>query len=53
MDRRSAGISGQYTRSGYDYNQPKGTAPSSGRGRYRHATVSQWDNPPPHCTGSP
>ncbi|MBO9495547.1 DUF1601 domain-containing protein [Thalassotalea sp. G20_0] len=45
MDRSSAGISGQYTRSDNSYNQPNGHAPSSRRGRYRHATVRQWDNP--------
>ncbi|MGI2030060.1 DUF1601 domain-containing protein [Endozoicomonas acroporae] len=49
MDGSSAGISGQYTRSDNDYNQPDDHAPSSGRasgrGRYRHATVRQWDNP--------
>ncbi|WBA79295.1 hypothetical protein [Endozoicomonas sp. GU-1] len=44
MDRSSAGISGQYTRSGNHYSQPHGRAPSSGRGQYRHATVRQWDN---------
>ncbi|WP_422452318.1 hypothetical protein [Endozoicomonas sp. ALC066] len=46
MDRSSAGISGQYTRSDNDYNQPDDHAASSRRGRYRHATVRQWDNPP-------
>ncbi|WP_422459250.1 MULTISPECIES: DUF1601 domain-containing protein [unclassified Endozoicomonas] len=45
MDRSSAGISGQYTRSGNDYNQPNDHAPSARRGRYRYATVRQWDNP--------
>ncbi|WBA79379.1 RAP domain-containing protein [Endozoicomonas sp. GU-1] len=44
MDRSSAGISGQYTRSNNSYNQPNGPAPSSRRGRYRHATVRPWDN---------
>ncbi|WP_145999973.1 hypothetical protein, partial [Endozoicomonas acroporae] len=46
MDRSSAGISDKYTRSGNDYNQPSDHAPSSGRGRYRYATVRQWSNPP-------
>uniref|UniRef100_UPI0011AF2D31 hypothetical protein n=1 Tax=Endozoicomonas acroporae TaxID=1701104 RepID=UPI0011AF2D31 len=45
MDRSSAGISGQYARSGNDYNQPNGQAASSRRGRYRNATVRQWHNP--------
>ncbi|WP_146000320.1 DUF1601 domain-containing protein, partial [Endozoicomonas acroporae] len=45
MDRSSAGISGQYARSGNDYNQPNGQATSSRRGRYRNATVRQWHNP--------
>ncbi|WP_422450775.1 DUF1601 domain-containing protein [Endozoicomonas sp. ALB091] len=45
MDRNSAGISGQYTRSNNDYNRPDDHAASSRRGRYRHATVRQWDNP--------
>ncbi|MBO9484003.1 DUF1601 domain-containing protein [Salinisphaera sp. G21_0] len=45
MDRSSAGISGQYARSGNDYNQPNDQA-ASRRGRYRHATVRQWDNTP-------
>ncbi|MBO9484005.1 RAP domain-containing protein [Salinisphaera sp. G21_0] len=52
MDRSSAGISGQYTRSDNGYNQPNGHAPSSGRGRYRHATVRQQDSHPlstPRC----
>ncbi|WP_163372717.1 DUF1601 domain-containing protein, partial [Endozoicomonas acroporae] len=44
MDKSSAGIRGQYTRSGNAYNQPNGYVPPSGRGRYRHATVRQWDN---------
>ncbi|MBO9483638.1 RAP domain-containing protein [Salinisphaera sp. G21_0] len=46
MDRSSAGISGQYARSDNDYNRPGGHATSSRRGRYRHATVRQWDNTP-------
>ncbi|WP_422491481.1 hypothetical protein, partial [Endozoicomonas sp. ALE010] len=46
MDRRSAGISGKYIRSGNNYNQPNNHAPSSGRGRYRHATVRSWDSLP-------
>ncbi|WBA79383.1 hypothetical protein [Endozoicomonas sp. GU-1] len=46
MDRSSAGISGQYARSDNGYNQPNGRAPSLGRGRYRHATVRQWNHPP-------
>ncbi|MBO9497285.1 hypothetical protein J7438_24835, partial [Thalassotalea sp. G20_0] len=45
MDRSSAGISGQYTRSDNGYNQPNGHA-ASRRGRYRQATVRQWDNTP-------
>ncbi|MBO9497446.1 hypothetical protein J7438_25665, partial [Thalassotalea sp. G20_0] len=44
----SAGISGQYARSDNAYNQPNDHAASSRRGRYRHATVRQWD--PPHRT---
>ncbi|WP_206679307.1 hypothetical protein, partial [Endozoicomonas acroporae] len=44
MDRSSAGISGQYPRSDNGYNQPSGHAPSSRRGRYRHATVRQQDS---------
>ncbi|WP_163373378.1 DUF1601 domain-containing protein, partial [Endozoicomonas acroporae] len=51
MDRRSAGISGKYTRSGNNYNQANNHAPSSGRGRYRHATVRPWDNPPRTALG--
>ncbi|WP_422490939.1 hypothetical protein, partial [Endozoicomonas sp. ALE010] len=51
MDRRSAGISGKYTRSVNNYNQPNNHAPSSGRGRYRHATVRPWDNPPRTAPG--
>ncbi|MBO9484500.1 RAP domain-containing protein [Salinisphaera sp. G21_0] len=46
MDRSYAGISGQYPRSDNGYNQPNGRVPSSGRGRYRHATVRQWNHPP-------
>ncbi|WP_422469060.1 hypothetical protein, partial [Endozoicomonas sp. ALC013] len=46
MDRSSAGISGQYARSGNDYNRPNEHAASSRRGRYRHATVRQWGHPP-------
>ncbi|WP_422468525.1 DUF1601 domain-containing protein, partial [Endozoicomonas sp. ALC013] len=52
MDRSYAGISGQYPRSDNGYNQPNGHAPSSGRGRYRHATVRQRDSHPrstPRC----
>ena len=45
MDRSSADISGQYARSGNDYNQPDDQAASSRRGRYRYATVRQWDTP--------
>ncbi|WP_422463894.1 DUF1601 domain-containing protein [Endozoicomonas sp. ALB115] len=45
MDRSYAGISGPYTRSGNDYHQPDDQATSSRRGRYRYATVRQWDNP--------
>ncbi|WP_422463888.1 MULTISPECIES: hypothetical protein, partial [unclassified Endozoicomonas] len=44
MDRSSAGISGQYARSDNDYNRPGGHAPSSRRGRYRHAKVRQLDD---------
>ncbi|MBO9484232.1 hypothetical protein [Salinisphaera sp. G21_0] len=43
MDRSSAGICGQYARSGNDDNQPNGHA-ASRRGRYRQTTVRQWDN---------
>ncbi|MBO9483645.1 RAP domain-containing protein [Salinisphaera sp. G21_0] len=46
MDRSSAGISGHYARSGNGYNQQDDHAASSRRGRYRHATVRQWDNTP-------
>ncbi|WP_422468709.1 hypothetical protein, partial [Endozoicomonas sp. ALC013] len=46
MDRSSAGISGQYTRSDNDYNQPNDHAASSRRVQYRHGTVRQWDNTP-------
>ncbi|WP_422450788.1 hypothetical protein [Endozoicomonas sp. ALB091] len=45
MDRTSAGISGQYTRSDNDYNQPNDHAASSRRVQYRYGTVEQWDNP--------
>ncbi|WP_163373236.1 DUF1601 domain-containing protein, partial [Endozoicomonas acroporae] len=45
MDRSSAGINGQYARSGNDYNQPDDQASSSRRGRYGYATVRQWDTP--------
>ncbi|MBO9484634.1 hypothetical protein, partial [Salinisphaera sp. G21_0] len=45
MDRSSAGISGKYARSGNNDNQPNGHA-ASRRGRYRQATVRQWDNAP-------
>ncbi|WP_163372509.1 RAP domain-containing protein [Endozoicomonas acroporae] len=51
MDRSSAGISGQYTRSNNSCNQPNGHTPSSGRGRYRHATVRQWDTFPRTAPG--
>ncbi|WP_422491334.1 DUF1601 domain-containing protein [Endozoicomonas sp. ALE010] len=51
MDRSSAGISGQYARSGNGYNQPNGHAPSSGRGQYRHATVRQRDSHPRSTPG--
>ncbi|MBO9484858.1 hypothetical protein, partial [Salinisphaera sp. G21_0] len=46
MHRPPAGISGQYARPGNDYNHPENRAASSRPGRYRHATVRQWDNPP-------
>ncbi|MGI2029600.1 DUF1601 domain-containing protein [Endozoicomonas acroporae] len=46
MDKNTAGISGQYTRSNNDYNQPDDPASSSRRGRYKHATVRQWGHPP-------
>ncbi|MBO9497157.1 DUF1601 domain-containing protein [Thalassotalea sp. G20_0] len=46
MDRSSAGISGQYTRSNNGYNRPNDHASSSRPGRYRHATVRQWGHPP-------
>ncbi|WP_422491517.1 hypothetical protein, partial [Endozoicomonas sp. ALE010] len=45
MDKSSAGISGQRTRSNNDYKQPNDHAASSRRGRYRHTTVRQWDPP--------
>ncbi|MBO9495546.1 DUF1601 domain-containing protein [Thalassotalea sp. G20_0] len=45
MDRSSAGISGQYTRSDNGYNQPNDHA-ASRRGLYKQATVRQWDNTP-------
>ncbi|WP_146000331.1 DUF1601 domain-containing protein, partial [Endozoicomonas acroporae] len=51
MDRSSAGISGQYATSDNGYNQPNGHAPSSGRGRYRHATVRQQDSHPRSTPG--
>ncbi|MBO9496072.1 DUF1601 domain-containing protein [Thalassotalea sp. G20_0] len=51
MDRRSAGISGKYARSDNYYNQPGGHAASSRRGRYRHATVRQWDDTPRNNPG--
>ncbi|MGI2028648.1 DUF1601 domain-containing protein [Endozoicomonas acroporae] len=51
MDRSSAGISGQYPRSDNGYNQPSGHAPSSRRGRYRHATVRQQDSHPRSTPG--
>ncbi|MBO9495644.1 DUF1601 domain-containing protein [Thalassotalea sp. G20_0] len=51
MDKSSAGISGQYTRSDNGYNQPNGHAPSSRCGRYRHTTVRQWDNSPHTAPG--
>ncbi|WP_422450801.1 MULTISPECIES: DUF1601 domain-containing protein [unclassified Endozoicomonas] len=51
MDRSSTGISDQYTRSDNGYNQPNGHSPSSSPGRYRHATVRQWDNPPRTAPG--
>ncbi|MBO9483812.1 hypothetical protein [Salinisphaera sp. G21_0] len=41
-----AGISGQDAKPGNDFNQPKNRATSSRPGRYRHATVRQWHNPP-------
>ncbi|WBA79298.1 RAP domain-containing protein [Endozoicomonas sp. GU-1] len=46
MHRSSAGIGGQYAGSGNSYNQPDDHTAYSGRGRYRHATVRQWNNPP-------
>ncbi|MBO9495646.1 DUF1601 domain-containing protein [Thalassotalea sp. G20_0] len=45
MDRSSAGISGQYARSGNNDNQPNDHA-ASRRGRYRQATVRRRDNTP-------
>ncbi|WP_422491613.1 DUF1601 domain-containing protein, partial [Endozoicomonas sp. ALE010] len=51
MDRSSAGISGQYTRSDNGYNQPNGHAPSSRRGRYRYATVRQRNSYPRSTPG--
>ncbi|MBO9483815.1 RAP domain-containing protein [Salinisphaera sp. G21_0] len=48
MHRTSAGISGKCAKSDKDYNQPHDHAASSRRGRYKHATVRQWENPP--CT---
>ncbi|WP_422463892.1 hypothetical protein, partial [Endozoicomonas sp. ALB115] len=45
MDRKSAGISGQYTRSNNAYNRPDDHAASSRRVQYRYGTVEQWDNP--------
>ncbi|WBA82927.1 hypothetical protein [Endozoicomonas sp. GU-1] len=48
MDRSSGGISGKYARSNNDYNRPDDHAASSRHGRYRYATVRQWNNPPPH-----
>ncbi|MBO9495659.1 DUF1601 domain-containing protein [Thalassotalea sp. G20_0] len=51
MDRSYAGITGQYTRSGNDNNQPKDHAASSRRGRYRHAPVRQWCHPPRTAPG--
>ncbi|WP_422462886.1 RAP domain-containing protein [Endozoicomonas sp. ALB115] len=51
MDRSSAGISGKYTRSVNNYNQPNNHASSSGRGRYRHATVRPWDISPRTAPG--
>ncbi|MBO9496864.1 DUF1601 domain-containing protein [Thalassotalea sp. G20_0] len=50
MDRSSAGISGQYARSDNDFYQPNDHAASSRHGRYRDATVRQWDNPPRTAT---
>ncbi|MGO0307023.1 hypothetical protein ACTL6P_10490 [Endozoicomonas acroporae] len=46
MNRSSAGISGKSTRSDNGYNQPNDHAASSRCGRYGHATVKQWDDPP-------
>ena len=46
MDRSSAGINGQYARSHNDYNRPNDQAASSRRGRFRHATIRQWDDTP-------
>ncbi|WP_163371611.1 RAP domain-containing protein [Endozoicomonas acroporae] len=51
MDRSSAGISGRYTRYDNGYNQPNGQVASSNRGRYRHATVRQWNHPPRNAPG--
>ncbi|MBO9481911.1 hypothetical protein, partial [Salinisphaera sp. G21_0] len=46
MDRSSGGVSGKCARSNNVYNRPDDHAASSRRGRYRHATVRQLDNPP-------
>ncbi|WBA79321.1 DUF1601 domain-containing protein [Endozoicomonas sp. GU-1] len=46
MNRSSAGISGQYARTDNNYKRPDSHAASSRLGRYRHATVRQWDGTP-------
>ncbi|WP_422463867.1 MULTISPECIES: hypothetical protein, partial [unclassified Endozoicomonas] len=46
MDGSSAGISGQYVRSDNNHNRASGRAAASRCGRYRQATVRQWDNNP-------
>ncbi|WP_422450733.1 MULTISPECIES: DUF1601 domain-containing protein [unclassified Endozoicomonas] len=46
MDGSSAGISGQYARSDNNHNRAGGRAAASRRGRYRQATVRQWDDTP-------
>ncbi|MBO9494355.1 DUF1601 domain-containing protein [Thalassotalea sp. G20_0] len=51
MDRSSVGISSQYARSDNNHNRPGGRAAASRRGRYRHATVRQWDDSPRNNPG--
>ncbi|WBA79315.1 RAP domain-containing protein [Endozoicomonas sp. GU-1] len=51
MDRSSAGISSQYARSDNNHNRPGGRAAASRRGRYRQATVRQWDDSPRNNPG--